>query len=298
MNFNVNVNLLISEFVTGGYSTYLDKKCSKCDFVPKGDFDFVRVTNVFECKEDVCPKKELLKSLKIKEVEALHRWEFFNKNDYTMSRRSTERINYLHLIPLNTLKIILNDLHEIFIKHYPFSTLEDFKSMVLETTIFDLKDLIEWNEANQLVWMAEPPNENDYTYYSVFQPDTKENIDFGIDSQFDIDYYIQYFKRVLELIEDFNNDEPQSIIESKTPFTDSKTDELFNYILKNWSYHKDLKYAYIYNYMLDTLGCAIIQTDYEKFIRTKYDVSRVYFLNANSKKLLDQIEIIVDNYKQ
>jgi len=86
--------------------------------------------------------------------------------------------------------------------------------------------------------------------------------------------------------------------EPQTPFTDPKTHELFNYIVDNWVYNKDLRYAYIYNYLVDVLNYSIIQTDYEKFIRTKYNVGRVYFENANSQKRIEQIKTIVDNRNQ
>lgn len=231
------------------------------------------------------------------EIDALHKLIEFKDNDPHMTKyrtRNTLYISYLRIIPIEDFREILEELKTVYRKKYPYSEPKDFIKHHFEGTIFELKRIVE--NSFYFTWMSEPPNENKYTYYTYFSHEDRENIDFGILNDYDIDYYTQYYQRVIDLIENTTFNESKEVKEIQTPFTDPKTHELFNYIVDKWNYDKDLKYAYIFNYLVDTLDFTIIETDYEKYIRTKYNIGRVYYQNANSEKRIKQIEDIITNY--
>ena len=258
MALRMNMNLFFSEFVVGGFDDdFLYSSCSECGTKPKSEDlrEVLRVIqhekNFLSCLEKNCPQKKRLNDFLITKVRAVNLWQYFLNHDFSFNtNRSIERICYLHIIPLEDLQKILIDLHSIFKKEYPFSKIEDFKKMVFQETIYDLKDLIKWYESNKIVWLSEPPSEQNFTYYSVYTEFFGEDvIHFGIEQKYDIDYYVHYFKRVLELIDSFNIVEKTEIKEPKPPFTDSKTHELFNYIVDNWKYKAGLKWGYILNFL-------------------------------------------------
>jgi hypothetical protein len=136
------------------------------------------------------------------EIEALHKWIEFKDNDPHMTKyrtRNTQYISYLRIIPIEDFREILEGLKTIYRKKYPYSEPKDFIKHHFEGTIFELKRIVE--NSFYFTWMSEPPNENKYTYYSYFSHEDRENIDFGILNDYDIDYYTQYYQRVIDLIE-------------------------------------------------------------------------------------------------
>jgi len=84
----------------------------------------------------------------------------------------------------------------------------------------------------------------------------------------------------------------------KTPFTDPKTHELFNYIVDNWDYDKQQKWADIWNVINDTEGYkAPYQNEYRKYVieRFKYTGKFQYDKpkkdgNRDKQKLLELIK--------
>lgn len=132
-------------------------------------------------------------------IESLHKWIDFKNNDWGMERYKTDRtqfICYLEIIPIESLKEIINDLLKIYKKSYPFSKYDDFLEYIFGYTIFELEQIIEFN----LTWISEPPNETEFTYFNYYSHPDLEFLDFGIDINKDIENYKQYYRLVLEIL--------------------------------------------------------------------------------------------------
>ena len=136
------------------------------------------------------------------EIEALHKWMRWKDEDWGMDKYRTDRTQYIsfpRIVELTNLKELIIDLHRIYLKEYPFSTIEDFMDGVFGYSIFALERFVEMD----FDWLSEPPYEQNYTFYTVFRHEDKEFRDFGIDSKYDIEYYRQYFKAVLKLLKNY-----------------------------------------------------------------------------------------------
>ena len=139
------------------------------------------------------------------EIEALHKWLDFKDNDWGMDRYRTNRTRYiafLEIIEIETFKQITEELYQSYCKEFPYSTKKDFIKYVFDYTIFDLERFLKMD----LHWLDEAPNENNYSFYTVYSQSAREFLDFAINSKFVIEYYKQYYKVILEYLKSFEND--------------------------------------------------------------------------------------------
>jgi len=93
-----------------------------------------------------------------------------------------------------------------------------------------------------------------------------------------------------------NLPEPQPIIH---PFKDEKTFALFNYIVNNWNYKRDIKWAYIYNFFDNP---NIYLNEYERYVKRTQNFEGLFkYHNANSQKVYDALknlkESFINNYQ-
>ena len=141
-------------------------------------------------------------------VNILQEWINFKDNDYAMDKYRTERTQYIFTIEhieLTILNKIFYDLILIYKKSNPYAEKIDFIEHVLQETISDLGDLVK-NKNKYSILSQIPKTELD-VYYRFDYRDS-EFIDFIVDANKGVDYYIQYAKKVLKLIDDLDFDNP------------------------------------------------------------------------------------------
>ena len=158
------------------------------------------------------------------EIEALHKWLDFKDNDWGMDRYRTNRTRYiafLEIIEIETFKQITEELYRSYCKEFPYSTKKDFIKYVFDYTIFDLERFLKMD----LHWLDEAPNENNYSFYTVYSQSAREFLDFAINSKFVIEYYKQYYKVILEYLKSFENDNTKQAIPPH-PINDKPKPEL------------------------------------------------------------------------
>jgi hypothetical protein len=147
-------------------------------------------------------------------LRALQKWLKFKDTDWGMKRYRTESTQYvcfLHLIDIKALEQLLIELATIYKKHFPFSTKNDFIKHVFSYSIFDLKQFIE----REYTWL-DAPGQLEFSFYTYFCHSDKEFLDFAIPSDHSIEYYKQYYRKVIGLIENLDFEGiPQP--EAKTP---------------------------------------------------------------------------------
>lgn len=81
----------------------------------------------------------------------------------------------------------------------------------------------------------------------------------------------EYLNLISQVIENF---EPESKTDIKHPFKDSKTLELFNYIVDNWKYKANQKWADIFTEMNTANYIIPYKEDYEMYVRDRFDYKK------------------------
>ncbi|WP_282117738.1 hypothetical protein [Maribacter aquivivus] len=155
-------------------------------------------------------------------VQILHDWIDFKDSDYGMRKYSTNRTQYIsfpHVIELPTINLVLKDLVKIYKKSYPFGKKADFIEHTFGYTLFDLQRFISFDS---YIPYANPLNSK-VEIYSKSEPPRYEYLDFVIDDSKDIEFYKQYFKKVIEIINNINFD--YNLMENS--LGDSFLDEIF-----------------------------------------------------------------------
>ena len=94
-----------------------------------------------------------------------------------------------------------------------------------------------------------------------------------------------------EILKYFGNDPKNNL---KTPFKDQKTTDLFEYIINNWNYDKQQKWANICKAIEGTEIYKIpYRGDYEKYIRTRFSyVGKFQYDKANLDNNRNNIELL------
>lgn len=121
-----------------------------------------------------------------------------------------------------------------------------------------------------------------HTYSNNIQANAERRI-------IDIEMQMENISEVLEKKEITEN---RALIQKTShPFVDDEMLSTFNYIIKNWDYDKDLKYAYIYNELKpNTPPCS----KYEKYIRDNYkQIIKFNYNNAISNKVIEDLKEII-----
>jgi hypothetical protein len=146
-------------------------------------------------------------------TENLNKWITYKDNDWGMSKYRTAKTQYIFEIceiELSVLKEIFNDLIGIYKSEYQYSEKADFIKDVLESTIFLFSDFIE-DVKTEYTWLGDVPYSGCNVYYKNTSYGT-ERIDFICNEGKSIEYYQQYAKRVLALIDNLDFDKNDTII--------------------------------------------------------------------------------------
>lgn len=137
----------------------------------------------------------------IKSIQRLNKWlDFKDKNFYRKEYNieGTQYIHILHIIDLQQFKEILNDLVIIYKKDIKnlYAEKLDFINDVFYYTLTDLNKFIEsWN----FIFYQQPPR----MAYDIYYNDEickSKIVDFMVLRKFEINTYKQYYKKIIELI--------------------------------------------------------------------------------------------------
>ena len=237
------------------------------------------------------------------EIEVLHKWMDYKDSDWGMKKYQTKRTQYIsfpHLIDLQDLSLIIQDLMHIYKLQYPYGTKEDFIETVFRYTIFDIKNFIE----SEYTWYGGCPNIMEFDFYYTYERIGSELIDFILDADKDIDYYKQYFKKVLQLIEDIEYnpialvplayEQPETKTEQETPtFTNNfdkvKPTELYNHfkaglVEKGYLTEEELKQYLKAAFVLKTIPERLFKLKHTPTKQKIYTVFYVYYKDVSDKK--------------
>jgi hypothetical protein len=110
------------------------------------------------------------------------------------------------VICLDILNEILNDLAGIYKRAFPFGTKQDFLDYVLDGTLSKLNAIVNAD----IIEFADSPSDKT-TIYIQNLGIRGEVIEYILDSSMNIDYYKQYFRKVIKLIEEFDFEHSESI---------------------------------------------------------------------------------------
>tara|TARA_B110000285_G_C15138189_1_gene628677 strand:- start:2956 stop:3831 length:876 start_codon:yes stop_codon:yes gene_type:complete len=147
------------------------------------------------------------------QIDSLHKWMNWKNTDYAMDRyrtKHTQYIDFLHIIDLEELESVL----KLIVKNYkienPYSDKIDFLKNTFSYTIWELEEFIKNADIH---YLGQAPNEDRYEFHTFYDRLSGEFVDYAIDSNFSIDYYKQYYKRVIELINqiDFEKKEVETV---------------------------------------------------------------------------------------
>lgn len=168
------------------------------------------------------------------DAHTLYKWMHFKDTDWGMSRYTTGKtqfISFPHIFPLSDLEDIFRDLIRIYKKEFPFSEKSDWIDFFFDYTLDDLK----WFIDTEFTFYGPSPIDKDPYYF--FYRDIGEIVDFLVDSDKGIDYYKQYYKRVISLINNIEyGNEPTVLIEKELSFENNfdhiSTDEVYSFFKK------------------------------------------------------------------
>ena len=138
------------------------------------------------------------------EIETLHKWIDWKDGNLTLKRKynsnKTEYVSFLQIIDLNLFKQLLIELNKIYKKEYPYSNKEDFINHIFRMTIEDLKWFIE----RDYRLLPTPTNVDQYRFYTYFDKGNEQFVDFVVSKDLTIEHYKQYYKKVLEFLNEFD----------------------------------------------------------------------------------------------
>jgi hypothetical protein len=256
-------------------------------------------TNLFTSDFVMGSRESQLKFTKTQtiEIDVLHKWMDFKDSDWGMKKYRTKRTQYIsfpHLIDLQNLSLIIQDLMRIYKLQYPYAKKEDFIETVFEYSIFDIKNFIE----REYTWYGGCPNIKEFDFYYTYQRIGSEFIDFILDADKDIDYYKQYFKKVLQLIEEIEYN-PIAIVASDDEHkeTETKTVKLTAPVLGWFCYlinkieidrREETESAKVYCERI----CIKYKLPYSDRVRQNYNVNRTTKL---LKELTEKVFPLIDD---
>jgi uncharacterized membrane-anchored protein YjiN (DUF445 family) len=147
----------------------------------------------------------------LEDIEIFERWTFFKDNDDRMYKFRTSKTNHievLHTIDLNLLNELIIDFIKIYKVKYPFAIKKDFVEYYFDHSLHDLNHFINSEFTRYYVHTVIPKRR----VYYLFDKRFNEFVDFVIEEQKDIEYYKQYYRKVIQLIDDleFDNQDLQS----------------------------------------------------------------------------------------
>jgi hypothetical protein len=94
--------------------------------------------------------------------------------------------------------------------------------------------------------------------------------------------------------------EKDSPIKLPSAFKDTETAKAFYYLNDNWELNKDIKYAYLYEFMVTMKNFKFhSKSEYENFVRDKFKVrSKVQYDKTTSSKHFERLEKLLVSFNQ
>ena len=129
-----------------------------------------------------------------------HKWLHHKDTDWGMEdfkSRNTLYVGFLHIIDLSVLKQIFYDLASIYKKQFSYAIKQDFINYTFGYTIWELERFI----SQDLRFLGSPTIDSPFEYYYCFLT-PREIIDFAIPTDSSIEHYKQYYRQVINLIND------------------------------------------------------------------------------------------------
>jgi hypothetical protein len=245
--------------------------------------DYLSSENLFFSKYIIgC---ELPSNTNIDCVKTLHNWLYFKDNDYAMKRYRIDRTQYiafLNIIDLPILKDIINDLIIIYKKEYPFGEKADFMEQIFSSTLYGLETFIEYDN---YTFYGTPPNIKNEVYYK-YDTGHNEYIEFVTEPSKDIEYYQQYYKKVIETINNLDFENPQIKPELRQQKINSQNmrDKLFvinekNYLdlVKEYSFSDD-EGSYIHRNFWPII---VVNSHSTEWIKNQLEYYKIEFIKEN-----------------
>lgn len=232
-------------------------------------------------------------------IESLHKWIDFKNNDWGMKQYNTDNtqyICYLEIIPIEILKEIIKDLYTIYKKKYPYSEYSNFIEYTFDYTLYDLKRIIE----RDYHWLSESPNENIFTYYNNYLINDREYIDFGLNTDLDIEYFKQYYKLVIELLSNPVDGLIKTIKSTPLkPFRDNETKDFFDFIILNWERKTANRWGYFWEFIVTkNNGKLTSKVDFENYLISQNLYSgKPNYESCNSNRIFIELEELFSEFK-
>jgi len=152
---------------------------------------------IMGCKEAI---KDFTKT-ETDEIRVLSKWLFYKDNDPFMRKYRTNRtqyVDFLTIIEPAVLKEIIDDLKRIYLIEFPFSEKEDFIESVFGHSLYKLETFIE----NNMVCYGSVLTGEPFDFYNYYDNPFSEFLDYVTEESRTIEYYKQYYKWVINLIEE------------------------------------------------------------------------------------------------
>lgn len=198
-------------------------------------------------KRFVIGSKESIKKYtrtETEEIRMLHKWFDYQDSEFGVKkfrRGNTESIEFLSIIGLSELKEILNHFKNIYLKEHPFSEKTDFLESILGYNMFKIESFID----NQIIFYGPTWNDEPYEFY--YYRDTKyptsEYIIYVLPKDKSIDYFKQYFRQVLKLINNIEYDKTSEKAPAKEAINQINFTNNFN----------EVDEKIVYNYFYESL---------------------------------------------
>lgn len=189
-------------------------------------------------------------------ITAIKKWLIFKNSANGMEKHrvnKTQYVDFLHEIDIKEFEICLNDFVKVYKKAFPHGKKRDFIKHIFEYSLYDLQNFIN----REYKFLGSPSNKSNYDYYYFYEVSSNEYLDFAISSKKTIEHYKQYYKKVIQLINDvpFNQihleierKEDLDEIKKTTEIDSSNVDTQLNYEAQEWA----AIFCYAYPFIINT----------------------------------------------
>lgn len=227
-----------------------------------------------------------------------------------VSNNEIEDINEFFSSPLNIILpseftfITLNELNENDLIFQLLQNFDEYHKIYkyTEFKVFCQEIISEIESFMEFDWIYEDNlNEQNifydfvfYRYCFLFPYDEKCYLSSML---FDKKNTYEYLFKVIDWINKLFIEDLKDVDLLITPFNEKNISDVFKFLDDKWVYRKELRYGYIYNFLIDTLNFKIDFTEYQRFILKKYNI-RVYKENALSNKIISQLPALYKEFDQ
>jgi hypothetical protein len=156
---------------------------------------------------------------------------------------------------------ILNDLFAAYKNKYSCGDLDTFRNEFLSLTLIELS---RFSRLYDFYLLSKPEG---YFLYSIFFEEQPNEAYWILTRDLDLRNTLHKIKAIEKQLRTFEENQPPL---DKVPFKDEKTNSLFEYIVKTWTYDKHQKWADIYN-VLDEIGYKMpFKNEYQDYIVRRF----------------------------